>query len=98
RLRARFEGGLIEEVRALLDRGVSAEMLIFYGLEYKIITQHLLGHFDREECFERLEIGIHQFAKRQMTYFRKMEKDGLKIHWIRESSLEARLAFIKKYL
>ncbi len=98
RLEQRFEAGLIEEVRALLDRGVPADMLIFYGLEYKIITQHLLGHFNRQECFQRLEIAIHQFAKRQMTYFRKMEKDGLKIHWMKEGSLEERLAFIKKYL
>lgn len=98
RLKQRFDAGLIAEVRDLLDRGVPSDMLIFYGLEYKIITQHLLGHFNLQECFQRLEIAIHQFAKRQMTYFRKMEKDGLKIHWMKESSLEERLAFIKKYL
>lgn len=98
RLKQRFDGGLVEEVSQLLERGVSADMLIVYGLEYKIITQHLLGHFNRDECFERLEIAIHQFAKRQMTYFRKMEKDGLEIHWMKETSLEGRLAFIKKYL
>lgn len=98
RLKQRFDAGLVEEVQDLLDRGVPADMLIFYGLEYKIITQHLLGHFSRNECFQRLEIAIHQFAKRQMTYFRKMEKDGLKIHWLKENSLEERLAFIKNYL
>jgi len=98
RLIDRFEEGLIQEVQGLLDRGISADMLIFYGLEYKIITQHLQGDFDQDECFKRLEIAIHQFAKRQMTYFRKMEKDGLVIQWINEGSISKRLEFIKTYL
>jgi len=94
RLSERFDG-IIEEVQGLLDKGIPADMLIFYGLEYKIITQYLLGEFSKEECFKRLEIAIHQFAKRQMTYFRKMEKDGLEIQWIKESSLKDRLDFIR---
>lgn len=97
RLRARIEGGLIEEVERLLKNGVSEEMLIFYGLEYKFITQYLQGHFDRETCFKRLEVAIHQFAKRQMTYFRKMQKDGLAIQWLTEDNLEARLASVKSF-
>lgn len=97
RLRTRFEEGLIDEVEQLMKNGVSEEMLIFYGLEYKFITQYLLGHFDYETCFKRLEIAIHQFAKRQMTYFRKMEKDGLTIQWLTEDRLEGRLAQIKSF-
>lgn len=98
RLRERFDKGLIEEVQQLLDKGISADMLIFYGLEYKIITQHLQGDYTLEECFNKLEIAIHQFAKRQMTYFRKMEKDGLKIHWINQNTLTERLDFITKFV
>lgn len=98
RLVARFDQGLIQEVEGLLHQGISPDMLIFYGLEYKIITQHLLGEFGRDECFKKLEIAIHQFAKRQMTYFRKMEKDGLVIQWINEGDTSKRLGFIKEYL
>ena len=98
RLRERFDKGLIEEVQQLLDKGISTDMLIFYGLEYKIITQHLQGDYSLEECFSKLEIAIHQFAKRQMTYFRKMEKDGLEIHWINQNSLAERLDFITKFV
>lgn len=97
RLHERLGGGLIEEVERLLKSGVSEEMLIFYGLEYKFITQYLQGNFDRETCFKRLEIAIHQFAKRQMTYFRKMGKDGLTIQWLTEDNLEARLARVKSF-
>lgn len=98
RLRERFDKGLINEVQQLLDKGISADMLIFYGLEYKIITQHLQGNYTLEECFNKLEIAIHQFAKRQMTYFRKMEKDGLKIHWVNQNTLTERLDFITKFV
>ncbi len=98
RLRERFDKGLIDEVQQLLDKGISADMLIFYGLEYKIITQHLQGDYTLEECFNKLEIAIHQFAKRQMTYFRKMEKDGLKIHWVNQNTLTERLDFITKFV
>lgn len=97
RLRSRFEEGLVEEVKQLMAGGVSKEMLIFYGLEYKFITQYLQGDFDYKTCFQRLEIAIHQFAKRQMTYFRKMEKDGLSIHWLTEARFEERLAHVKTF-
>lgn len=74
--------GMIEEVEELLASGVSAERLKFYGLEYKLITQFLLGEIDRTIMFEKLNISIHQFAKRQATWFRKMEKNGFDIKWI----------------
>ena len=82
RLQERLKNGLIEEVESLLKGGVPAEKLIFYGLEYKFITQYLQGDFTLEIMTERLNIAIHQFAKRQMTYFRKMERDGLDIQWV----------------
>ena len=73
---------MIEEVNGLLKEGIKAEDLIYYGLEYKFITQYLMGELSFEQMYEKLLIAIQQFAKRQMTYFRKLEKDGLKIHWI----------------
>ena len=81
RLDARLQGGLIEEVRNLLDSGIRPEDLMYYGLEYKFVTQHVLGILSYEEMRLLLGNAIHQFAKRQMTWFRGMEKDGIKIHW-----------------
>lgn len=82
RLRARLANGMVEEVRRLLDRGVPAEKLVFYGLEYKFITQYLTGELDYATMTARLETAIHQFAKRQMTFFRSMERNGTAIHWL----------------
>jgi len=82
RLKARLEEGMIEEVRALLDEGIPADDLIYYGLEYKFVTEYLIGQITYDEMFTRLEIAIHQFAKRQMTWFRGMERRGFKINWI----------------
>jgi tRNA dimethylallyltransferase len=82
RLQDRLHGGLLAEVEQLLGRGIPAEKLIFYGLEYKFVVQHLTGLLDYATMTARLETAIHQFAKRQMTYFRKMERDGLPIHWL----------------
>ena len=82
RLKARLEEGMIEEVKALLDESIPAEDLIYYGLEYKYVTEYLIGQTTYEEMFTRLEIAIHQFAKRQMTWFRGMERRGFKINWI----------------
>ena len=82
RLKARLEGGMVEEVKALLDEGIPADDLIYYGLEYKFVTEYLIGKTTYEEMFQRLEIAIHQFAKRQMTWFRGMERRGFTIHWI----------------
>ena len=82
RLKARLEEGMIEEVKGLLAEGIPAEDLIYYGLEYKFVTEYLVGKTTYDEMFQRLEIAIHQFAKRQMTWFRGMERRGFTIHWI----------------
>lgn len=82
RLHARLREGMIEEVRGILDAGVSPEDLIYYGLEYKFVTLHAMGELSRDEMFRQLEIAIHQFAKRQMTWFRGMERRGFTIHWM----------------
>jgi len=81
RLTERFDSGLIGEVEQLLSKGVSSEMLTFYGLEYKFVAAYLNKEHTLPELKEKLFIAICQFAKRQMTFFRKMEKDGVKIHW-----------------
>lgn len=82
RLRARLDEGMVDEVKALLTRGIPAEDLIYYGLEYKFVTEYLTGRSSYDEMVSRLEIAIHQFAKRQMTWFRGMERRGFLIHWI----------------
>ena len=82
RLKQRLDEGMVEEVRALLDSGIAADDLIYYGLEYKFITEYIIGKLTYEEMFRQLEIAIHQFAKRQMTWFRGMERRGTTIHWV----------------
>ena len=82
RLKARLEEGMVDEVKGLLDEGIPVEDLIYYGLEYKYVTEYLVGKTNYDEMFRGLEIAIHQFAKRQMTWFRGMERRGFKIHWI----------------
>lgn len=82
RLRERLAGGMIDEVKGLLDRGIDSETLIYYGLEYKYITLYLNGKISYDEMFRCLEIAIHRFAKRQMTWFRSMERKGIMIHWL----------------
>lgn len=82
RLKTRLEEGMVDEVKGLLDEGIPAENLIYYGLEYKYVTEYLVGKTTYDEMFCGLEIAIHQFAKRQMTWFRGMERRGFKIHWI----------------
>ena len=82
RLKARLEEGMIDEVKALLDEGIPAEDLIYYGLEYKFVTEYITGKTSYDEMYSRLEIAIHQFAKRQMTWFRGMERRDFKINWI----------------
>lgn len=82
RLRARLDEGMVEEVRAIMDSGVSAEDLIYYGLEYKYLTNYIIGNLSYEQMVTELEIAIHQFAKRQMTWFRGMERRGFTIHWV----------------
>lgn len=82
RLHQRLDEGMVDEIRGLLDRGIPAEDLIYYGLEYKFITEHVIGKLSYDEMVRQLEIAIHQFAKRQMTWFRGMERRGFTIHWI----------------
>ncbi|MDR2145345.1 MAG: tRNA (adenosine(37)-N6)-dimethylallyltransferase MiaA, partial [Tannerella sp.] len=82
RLHKRLENGMIDEVHALLDSGLKSEDLIYYGLEYKYLTEYIIGELSYNEMFTQLEIAIHQFAKRQMTWFRGMERRGFKINWI----------------
>ena len=82
RLKSRLEEGMVDEIQALLDSGIPADDLIYYGLEYKFVTEYLIGKLSYEEMFRGLEIAIHQFAKRQMTWFRGMERRGFTIHWI----------------
>ena len=96
RLKARLDNGMVEEVKALLDEGIPAEDLIYYGLEYKFLTEFLIGHLSYDEMFRQLEIAIHQFAKRQMTWFRGMERRGFIINWINASlPMEEKIERIK---
>lgn len=82
RLQQRLDDGMIDEVKTLLQRGISSDDLIYYGLEYKYLTLYVIGEISYDEMFRQLEIAIHQFAKRQMTWFRGMERKGFDIHWI----------------
>ena len=82
RLKQRLDEGMVDEVKALLDKGIYPDDIIYYGLEYKYLTQYIIGQLSYDEMFSGLETAIHQFAKRQMTWFRGMERKGFKIHWI----------------
>lgn len=82
RLHERLHNGMIEEVKQLLEKGILPEQLFYYGLEYKFITQFIVDQIDYDTMVAQLNVAIHQFAKRQMTFFRKMERDGLTIHWL----------------
>ena len=99
RLRERLDQGMVDEVRSILAAGVSPEDLIYYGLEYKFLTMYVIGELTYDEMVNQLEIAIHQFAKRQMTYFRGMERRGVPIHWIdAELSTEEKVGQILQLL
>ena len=99
RLKARLEEGMVDEVKALLAEGIPADDLIYYGLEYKFVTEYLVGQTSYDEMFTRLEIAIHQFAKRQMTWFRGMERRGFDINWIDATlPIEEKVATIKEII
>ena len=99
RLKARLEEGMVDEVKALLAEGIPADDLIYYGLEYKFVTEYLVGQTSYNEMFTRLEIAIHQFAKRQMTWFRGMERRGFDINWIDATlPIEEKVATIKEII
>ena len=83
RLEERLRNGMIEEVKTLLDKGIAPDDLIYYGLEYKYVTLYLTGYLEYVEMVEKLKVAIHQFAKRQMTWFRGMERRGVKIEWVK---------------
>ena len=99
RLRQRLDEGMVDEVKQLLAQGIKAEDLIYYGLEYKFLTLYAIGKLTYEEMFTQLETAIHQFAKRQMTWFRGMERRGFTIHWV-DATLptEEKIAFVKQKL
>lgn len=102
RLEERLREGMVEEVEALLGQGISPEKLDYYGLEYRYVSKHLLNELSYDEMFNKLNTAIHQFAKRQMTYFRGMEKRGISIHWLNgdlsmEEKIERSLKLLKEY-
>ena len=97
RLRQRLDEGMVDEIRSLLKSGISAEDLMYYGLEYKFITEFVIGKTTYEEMFRQLEIAIHQFAKRQMTWFRGMERRGFTIHWVdAQLPMEQKVEFVRQ--
>lgn len=100
RLKARLNAGMVEEVRGLLAKdGITKEDLMYYGLEYKYVTAYVVGEMSYEDMFKQLEIAIHQFAKRQMTWFRGMERRGFNIHWLNASMPMAdKLAQIERWM
>ena len=99
RLRQRLDDGMVDEIRNILNKGVAPEDLIYYGLEYKFVTEYVIGKLSFDELFRQLEIAIHQFAKRQMTWFRGMERRGFTIHWIdAEWSMEQKISCIKQLM
>lgn len=102
RLRARLDEGMVDEVKGIIASGVKPEDLIYYGLEYKYLTLYIIGELSYEEMVSQLEIAIHQFAKRQMTWFRGMERRGCTIHWIdatlpTEEKIERTLELLKQH-
>lgn len=99
RLHARMEQGLVEEVECLLASGLTAEQLIYYGLEYKFVTLYIKGELTRKQMIDELEIAIHQFAKRQMTWFRGMERRGIDVKWVDTTlPMSSQVEIIKQWL
>ena len=94
-LKQRLDEGMVDEVRRLIELGIAPDDLIYYGLEYKYLTLYVIGKLTYEEMFTELETAIHQFAKRQMTWFRGMERRGFTIHWVSaELPMEEKIAFV----
>lgn len=98
RLQKRLDEGMIEEVKQLMQSGITAERLENFGLEYKFISQYLLDKITYDEMFQKLNTAIHQFAKRQMTWFRKMEREGVKIEWLEGADFESAAILVEKSL
>jgi tRNA dimethylallyltransferase len=98
RLKARLDEGMIDEAQALLDRGIAHDKLRFFGLEYKFLSMYLKGDMNYNDMFQKLNSSIHKFAKRQMTWFRKMEREGITIHWHKPGEIEKAKSLISAYL
>jgi len=98
RLQRRFNEGMIDEVKKLIEKGITVERLYSFGLEYKLITKYLQNELSYQEMFEKLNGQIHSFAKRQMTWFRKMQREGMEINWIEGPDFESARMLIKNYL
>lgn len=99
RLHQRLDEGMVDEVRRLIEQGIRPDDLIYYGLEYKYLTLYVIGELSYDEMFSQLEIAIHQFAKRQMTWFRGMERRGFTIHWIdARRTMDEKITFVKSKL
>jgi len=98
RLKTRLQSGMIEEVEGLLKKGIPKEKLYFFGLEYKYITQYIIGDLNYNDMFQKLESAIHNFAKRQITWFRKMEREGIEIYWYNGNDYDEILNFTKAEL
>ena len=99
RLHQRLDEGMVDEVRRLIEQGIRPDDLIYYGLEYKYLTLYAIGQLSYDEMFSQLETAIHQFAKRQMTWFRGMERRGFTIHWIDARwPMNEKITFVKSKL
>ena len=98
RLKARIQQGMIDEVNALLERGITHEKLQFFGLEYKFVSMYLKGELNYNDMFQKLNSSIHKFAKRQMTWFRKMEREGIIIHWLSPDESDKANSLISDYI
>jgi len=98
RLKKRLDEGMIDEVKHLLEAGITFERLASFGLEYKFIALHLKGELSFDEMFQKLNTSIHQFAKRQMTWFRKMEREGVKVEWLNGADFETACKLIDRSL
>ena len=98
RLKDRFENGLIQEVESLLKNNVTHDRLNYFGLEYRFISQYLNEMYSKEELFQKLNSAIHQFSKKQMTFFRYMEKNNIKIHWIKKNYFQSSINLVEDYL
>ena len=97
RLKERLNNGMVEEVEGLLSNGITADQLKFYGLEYKFLSQYVIGEINYNDMYQKLNSAIHQFAKRQMTWYRKMERNAIKIDWISgELSLDEKVEYVLK--
>lgn len=98
RLKMRLQEGMVDEVKSLLKKGISHEKLKFFGLEYKYLSMYITGELNYNDMFQKLNSSIHKFAKRQMTWFRKMEKEGVKIHWLTPEEIDTAKSLVAEFL